>query len=113
VEIDPVAVESARANVTLNHLDDIIRVEQGSVPLLDAAQYDIVIANIIARVIAELAQPLADAMRPDGLLIVSGIIAEREQMVLDGLTQAGLTLVQRNVDGDWLALTWKKGRSLV
>jgi ribosomal protein L11 methyltransferase len=113
VEIDPVAVEAAQANVALNNLDNVISVEQGSVPLPDAAQYDIVVANIIARVIAELAVPLANAMRSDGLLIVSGIIAEREQMVLDGLTQAGLELVRRDVDGDWLALTWKQGTSLV
>lgn len=109
VEIDTVAVEAAQANVALNGLSDVIAIELGSVPLAHPAQYDVVVANIIARVIAELAVPLAQTMHAGSLLIASGIIADREQMVLDSLTTAGLTLVRRDVDGDWLALTWSKG----
>ncbi len=108
VDIDPLAVEAAQANVALNRLGNVIAIELGSVPLARPAQYHVVVANIIARVIAELAVPLARTMHAGSLLIASGIIVEREQMVLDSLTKADLKLAQRDVDGDWLALTWIK-----
>lgn len=105
VETDPVAVNAAAANVALNGLARIISVRQGSMPLPEPRQFDCVVANIIARVIAELATPLAMAVRPDGILIASGIIAEREEVAAEALRQARLQLVRRDVDGDWLALT--------
>jgi ribosomal protein L11 methyltransferase len=104
VETDPVAVDAAEQNVALNNLSDAISVRQGSVPLPQPQQFDIVVANIIARVIAELAPALAAALRPTGVLIASGIIAERSQMVEDALAAAGLSLVQRVTEGDWVTL---------
>jgi len=110
VETDPVAVSAAGDNVALNSLDGVIAVRQGSVPLAEPRRFDIVVANIIARVIAELADALAAALEPGGMLIASGIIAEREQMATDALQRAGLRLVRRDQDGDWLALTLQRAR---
>ena len=106
VEIDPVAVSAARANMVMNHLESVIEVRQGSVPLThETAQFDVVVANIIARVIADLSRPLAASLRPGGMLIASGIIYERLDMVVDALAQAGLSLERCDADGDWRTLT--------
>ncbi len=105
VETDPVAVSAAEQNIALNALSHVITVQHGSLPLTHARQFDVVVANIIARVIAELASPLAAALKPGGVLVASGIIAEREQMAADALREAGLQPARRDVDGDWLALT--------
>ena len=105
VETDAVAVAAARENIALNGLAHIIAVEQRSIPLPGRRRFDVVVANIIACVIAELAAHLADALRPGGALIVSGIIADREQMVMASLERAGLRSVRRDVDGDWVTMT--------
>jgi ribosomal protein L11 methyltransferase len=105
VEVDPVAAKAARENVRLNYLEDIIDVREGSLPLAQPLQFDLVVANIIARVIAELARPLAQSLRPGARLVTSGIIAERESIVLDSLRAAGLHVVRRDQDGDWVTLT--------
>ncbi len=105
VETDPVAVEAASADITRNYLSQVITVRQGSVPLAEAVLFDIVVANIIARVVAELAAPLAAHVRPGGILIASGIIAERLQMVEDALHDAGMSIVRRDTDGDWVTIT--------
>jgi ribosomal protein L11 methyltransferase len=105
LEIDPVAVHAARANVDLNGLGHIITVAEGSLPLPGDRHFDVVIANIIARVIAEMAVPLAESLRPGGVLITSGIIAEREETVMSRLVDAGLSLSRRDADGDWITLT--------
>ncbi len=105
LENDPVAVVAARANVDINELANTIAVRQGSLPLPEPAQFDVVVANIIARVIADLAAPLALSLTTGGLLIASGIIADREDMVLQSLLRAGLRLVRRDADGDWTTFT--------
>ena len=68
------------------------------------AGFDLVLANIIARVLVELAGELCAVLRPQGKLIASGIIAEREGDVLRAFTAAGLRLERRVQAEDWVTL---------
>jgi ribosomal protein L11 methyltransferase len=105
LDTDAVAVEVARANIQANGLADIVAVERGSLPLpVRGPTFDVVAANIIARVILDLATPLAEALAPAGTLIASGILLQREPEVAAALRAAGLRVVGRRHDGDWLAL---------
>jgi ribosomal protein L11 methyltransferase len=70
--------------------------------------YDLVLANIIARVIAQLAPALVRAVRPGGTLIASGIIAERLSEAEDPLRAAGLSEIERVQDGDWVTLRGRR-----
>ncbi len=66
--------------------------------------WDLVVANILAETIIDLAPALAANLSPGGILVVSGIIAERTDAVLSSLHQNGLSLVEQRNDGDWVAL---------
>src|SRR6266699_2818687 len=81
VDNSSVAVESATANAVANHLSDRITVTLGVLDEAEGArlsgQYDLVLANIIARVIGSIAPNLARVLAPDGILITSGIIEDR------------------------------------
>ena len=91
LEIDPVAVDVAHKNVAMNGLDDRILVLHGSMDRLregsgdEAMGFDLILANIIASVIIDLALPLKEALAPGGRLIASGIIAEKAESVLEAL----------------------------
>jgi ribosomal protein L11 methyltransferase len=106
LDTDPVAVEVAAINVAANGLADRIAVEQGS--LITGAEpdirFDLLIANIIARVIIDLAHALAGALVPGGVLIASGIIDERGPDVDAALRHVGLQIVETRQEGDWLAI---------
>jgi ribosomal protein L11 methyltransferase len=78
------------------------------VPSSPALAVDLIVANIIARVLAALADDLAGALRPRGMLITSGIIAEREAEVAAALAAAGLAPIERRQEGDWVALVHQK-----
>jgi len=105
LDTDAVAVKVARANVAANGLAERIAVARGSLPLPgEQRAFGVVVANIIARVIAELAPHLAAALATDGTLVASGIIAERETEVQTALAAAGLVVAERRQRGDWLAL---------
>jgi ribosomal protein L11 methyltransferase len=87
----------------------------GAPPLLPASlpsdplpQFDLVVANIIARVLVAVAPDFAVALRPGGILISSGIIADREPDVIAAYAAVGLEAVSRRQEGDWVALVHRK-----
>ncbi|HEX6506658.1 MAG TPA: 50S ribosomal protein L11 methyltransferase, partial [Chloroflexota bacterium] len=101
LDTSEVAVEVARENVAANSMSGRIRVDRGSIDALAGEQYDLVLANIIASVLSDLAPRLASALRPGGELLASGIIEERADVVRDAFTEAGLVLTHQESDGDW------------
>jgi ribosomal protein L11 methyltransferase len=105
VDLDEVAVEAARANAEANRLAASVEVARGSVDAAPAGQtYDLVLANIIARVIIDLAPALAARLRPGGRLVASGILALRRDEVAAALAAAGLTVEETLEEADWVAL---------
>lgn len=67
-------------------------------------QYDIVVANIVADVIIAMKDIFKVFLKPDGLLIVSGIIGERQDEVVQALTQSGFIVKEINEMNDWVAI---------
>lgn len=110
VDIEPVAVRSARENADRNGVGAVVRIEQGSVGDGEPFQgeYDLVVANIIARILIELASSLAKAVRPGGTIVLGGIIDIKEAAVRDAFREAGLELVRREESEDWVSLVWRK-----
>ena len=106
LDTDPVAVEVSAANVAANGLGARIVVEEGSlVPGVEPDfRFQLIIANILARVIIELASAIAGALEPRGVVITSGIIDERGPEVDAALRKAGLTIRETRQEGDWLAI---------
>ncbi len=110
VELDPVAVEVLRENVARNQVAHQVRVIPGDVQavILPRAEYDLVLANIIARVLIEAGERLAEAARPGGLLVLSGVIEPYEQAVRARYEARGVRLAGRRADGDWVTLLYRK-----
>jgi ribosomal protein L11 methyltransferase len=108
LDIDELAVAAARENVAQNGVSEQVEVRLGS---LDAARgpYDLVLVNILAEVICALFDGgLADRVCPGGTVIASGIIDEREPDVRAAFEQHGLSVVDRLVERDWVALVGRK-----
>jgi len=125
LDVSAVAVEATRENARINGLAE--RVDARLATLEGAAgepyfplppgietlgaeigTYDLVLANIIARVIAQLAPALLRATRPGGALIASGIIYERRDEAVQPLIAAGLTDIREVVEGDWVTLIGRR-----
>ena len=112
IDNSSVAVESASANAAANSLDDRISVVLGTLDEAEAkrmeGQYDMVLANIIARVIGSIAPHLARVLAPGGTLIASGIIEERRHEAEQPLLDAGLKLLEVVMIDDWVTLVMTK-----
>ncbi len=99
---DPVAVRVARENVAINQVE--VLCEQRDQP--PQALFDLVVANITASALLAMRDLLLEATGRQ--LILSGIIEERAQDVVDGFRQAGLKLTEQHQDGEWVSLVWTR-----
>jgi len=105
IDTDPIAVQATRENVARNGLSTQIQVERGSADAAkDGGPYDLVVANILASVIIELARSLHALIKPGGMLISSGIFFERGDSVIEALERVGLPVREQRKEGDWLCL---------
>jgi ribosomal protein L11 methyltransferase len=103
VDTDPIAIEATAANARRNALVRRIRAREGTLPTAER-DFDVVLANLIAGVLVPLAGALRDELRPGGTLLASGIFVDREDEVRGAFQAAGLAVVGRSVEGDWVAL---------
>lgn len=108
VDFDPVACRAAADNAARNRVEQRVRVLQGNLLDLARAGADLVVANIIANVIMELAPDAARVLKPGGLFIASGIIRERAEEVRAVLAGAGLAVLEELAGDGWTALVAEK-----
>ena len=107
LDIDPIAVDATADNARANGVEDKIIAECGSLEnVLGAARrFDLVIVNILARVILQLTeQGLGEIVRPGGAAIFSGLIDSQLAEVEAALMRTGLQPYARHQQGDWLLI---------
>lgn len=104
VDNDPDAIAAARRNVGANRLNTQIELRHGSLSDVDGV-HDLVLANLLAPIIIRMAEiGLATRIRPGGRLVASGILTEQADEVAAALEAAGLSVVERRQQEDWIAL---------
>jgi len=115
-DIDPVAVEAARANAAMNGVRHVVQVEQGSLAHISTIKcqisksaFDILLVNILAKIIIELCgEGLGDVVRPGGLAVLAGLIDTQENEVREALAWVGLDVIERTREKDWVGLVCQK-----
>jgi ribosomal protein L11 methyltransferase len=108
LDLDEVAVNSARINIKLNKVQDVAQVFQNN--LLDGIKetVDVVVANILAEVIVRFTKDAARVLEKNGHFIASGIILPKKQEVKDSMEEAGFEIVETIQMEDWVALIGRK-----
>ena len=107
LDIDPLAVSNARENRELNRTDAaVFEGAEGGVEQAAGRRFDLVLANILARPLMEMAAPLAAARAADGCLVLSGLLERQADAVEAAYRAQGLPSARRVVDGEWCALVW-------
>ena len=106
VDLDPVAVESAKENVGYNNLENVQILYGNLVEVIDG-KADIVVANIIAEVICILTEDVKRVLKDNGYFITSGIIHDRVDMVTKKLEETGFEVIEINKDGEWNCIVAK------
>src|SRR5690606_15394531 len=108
LDLDEVAVVSAKENVSLNKVSDTVTVKQGNLLSGIDVEVDIVVANILADVILRFTDDAAKVVKKGGYFITSGIIQQKKQEVKDALINAGFSIEETLVMEDWVAFIAKR-----
>lgn len=108
IDIDETAVEVAKENAQKNNCKDNVQFMQGD--LADGLDFkaDIVVANLMAELVAKLSKSVIYHMKKDAYFVSSGILAEKEKLVVDAITSNGMQVIDIMRDGEWIAIVAKK-----
>jgi ribosomal protein L11 methyltransferase len=107
LDTDPLAVEATMANAAANGLATRVVARRGTLDAADAT-YHLLLANLVASTLIEVAGSLAAHAEPGGTLVAGGIIAGRADEVLAALTNAGFALKERLDEGEWASLRLRR-----
>lgn len=119
-DLDPCAFDATMENMEANHINpEDFEVIIGNIITEKSVQdwagyecYDIVVANILHNVLEVLTPVITAQLKPGGIYITSGIIAEKEEFVVDVVKKAGLELVEVTRQGEWVSVTARKSASV-
>lgn len=104
-DIDEQAVEFARQNASLNHVDAVIE----RADLLEGdRQADFIFANITADILMRFSKSIGKHLRKGGIIVLSGIIDTRESEVVQCYRDAGYEIIERQNMDDWRAFKLKR-----
>ena len=103
-DIDPIAVESSLHNAKLNGVADKTVVAHSNLLENTEVQGDVMMANITGEVLKMLAPSIPKNLKKDGVLILSGIIESRLDMVKTAYEEVGMQVVLEKRKGEWFAL---------
>lgn len=104
VDIDPIAVETARENVRRNQCTAWVTIFEGDLTKGLELKAQIVVANLVAEVIIGLAASVKPCLAGGGIFISSGILIEKQAAVVSALKQQGFEILEILEKGDWCAI---------
>lgn len=112
-DIDSIAVEVANANIVANDLINrvtcIESIGFNALDFLNAAPFDLIFANILKGPLIDLAPEIARNLKTGGIVVLSGILIEQSTEILGIYEAQGITLLEREDIGEWVALTLLRG----
>lgn len=107
-DIDQVAVDVAEANLKANGMEGTVACMEAAgfdhPDLQAAAPYDLIFANILKGPLVALSPDMAANLRPQGYAILSGILNEQADEVIDVYARNGINLTRRDEIGEWTTL---------
>lgn len=111
LEIDSTAAAVAASNVEMNGVQDTVKIQEATLPYPHAplGNYDLLVANVSAKVITDLAEHIVDVVRSGGRLIFSGILDRQRAGVVERMGELGVTFDKGSTDEDWEALVGRVG----
>lgn len=106
IDYDLTAVQNARENFVLNHVDTPHEILFGSIEKADRDEpYQFVCANIIKSTILPMLPRLLELTAPGGYLVLSGLLQQDEEEVSSALAELGQDHFSILVDNKWLTYT--------
>lgn len=108
LDLDSVAVRVAVDNFEKNDCADAIQAEPGNLLKGETEKRDVIFANILAHIVDLMIDDSFALLNDNGLLITSGIILEKEEMIVEHLERVGYKIEEITRENGWIAIAARK-----
>lgn len=109
VDIEPKAVETARINFRLNGFNDQASHITGTLDVVSSGDFDLILANIYGDILLDLADSLTAKLKPEGKLLLSGILWEYNFDVRQAYEKRGFQIVRNHMLEEFSTVVMHKG----
>jgi ribosomal protein L11 methyltransferase len=104
------AIVATLDNALSNNVADLVEVSTATIDELDPTRFDVVFANIGAATLSSMAAALVQVTKPDGVLVLSGLLGEQVETVIESFEQTGALRTEVRADGEWRTVLMKRSR---
>lgn len=109
IDIDPVAVDAARANARLNGMERQCEIDDAPLAAIQE-QFDLVVANIREEPLLLMSEDLARVTGPEGMLSVTGLLEDQTEPIESRLVALGFDRTELDESKDWVLLEFRRLR---
>ncbi|MGQ0813680.1 MAG: 50S ribosomal protein L11 methyltransferase [Gemmatimonadota bacterium] len=117
VDNDADAILNARDNVTRNRVANVVRLEECLVDesylvTAGSSAFDVIVANVLSGVLRPLLPAFLRAVRPDGYVILGGILEQQADDMLAACTSAGFHIIGEDLEHEWWGVLLQRPRTV-
>lgn len=107
---DEWCLENGIENVVLNNVQDKVEVKLGTLESIKDSDFDLVLANINKNILIDIAEDLSGRIKPNGDLILSGLLAQDEEDIKEVYKKKGFQFNSIKQLNEWIALKLNKNQ---
>ena len=107
-DVDEWCYENCIENSGLNNTIDKIEFRICTVDAIPETRFDMIIANIQKNILTDIAEDISIRIKPDGILLLSGLLYIDEQEIISHYNSFGFHLLGKSQSDEWLAIAMKK-----
>ena len=115
IDIDPESIRVTRNHARANRLEKHVQLQAGPgyrTPLVGRkAPYDLILCNILARPLRQMAPQAARMIKPGGTIVLAGLLHSQAPGVISSYRTQGFHLIKRVQRQEWTILELRKGRA--
>lgn len=104
------AIVATLDNALTNNVADLVEVSTATIDELEPTRFDVVFANIGAATLSSMAAALVQVTKPEGVLVLSGLLGEQVETVIESFEQTGALRTEVRADGEWRTVLMKRSR---
>lgn len=101
---DPIAVEAAQENIQLNRVPDCVKLLAGTWTALRVPPVDLILANLQHRTLLELLPAFTAALKREGVMLLSGLLAPEGESIKAAAQRLGLQCLEMQPEEEWLTV---------
>lgn len=102
------AIVATLDNALTNNVADLVEVSTATIDELEPTRFDVVFANIGAATLSSMAAALVQVTKPEGVLVLSGLLGEQVETVIESFEQTGALRTEVRADGEWRTVLMKR-----